>query len=175
MNSLRLVRTAAILFALCTGLSMAQDLDSLRALGQVANEEQLREIIAREPAPGMSYRQLAEFFRDQGVAALRLGDWSARERIYRRWIKDVPDNFVPRWGLFEALTGTDKRAEALELGESVLRDAVSPIDKVRLNSVLAIYYLNIGNLKRTHELLGAAEKIIAGNFNGENRGVTQAF
>ena len=170
-----LVRAAAVLFVLCTGLSVAQDLGSLRALTQVANEEQLREIVAREPASGMSYRQLAEFFRDQGVAALRLGDWSARERIYRRWIKDVPDNFVPRWALFEALTGTDKRAEALELGESVLRDAVSPIDKVRLNNVLALVYLTNGNLKRTRELLGAAEKIIAADFNGENRGAGQAF
>lgn len=175
MRLLVLLRAVSASLLLLGGACLAQDLDSLRALGQVDNEEPLRAVLKREPAPGMSALQLAEFYQAQAVAARRLGDRIAQERILRRWIKDVPNNMGPRRSLFGVLVATDKRAEGLALGESVLRDEVSSFYKVRLSSALAIQYLNSGNLNRARELLIAAEKMIAGNFNRENMGAAQAF
>ena len=147
----------------------------LRKQAHVANREPLQQIIAREPAAGLSYRQLTAFYTEQDLAARQLEDRAALERILRRWIKEVPDNFTPRWTLWRLLAGSERQQEGLQVGESVVRDAVWQFDIVRANSLLAGDYLEAGNLARTHTLLFAAQKVITDSLDGQRLGSDGAF
>ena len=127
LRFLALLRLLSVTFLLLGGACRAQDLDSWPALGQVANEEQLRQTVAQEPSPGMSAPQLTQFYRAQAVAAGLLGDRIAQERILRRWIKDVPNNLGPRRLLSDVLVATDSH----ELYEKLFKPVAASLHGAR--------------------------------------------
>lgn len=120
--------------------------------------ERLQEILDKPVDPSSLYTSRTGIYRQKDLAAFKLGDAVKREENLREWA-----NFDPtegKWGLMSLLMGTEKRAEAYQLGQELIQTQKWPPSAVRLRLQLANEYLTDSNLKESGRLLSEAESLL---------------
>jgi CHAT domain-containing protein len=137
------------------------------AAGVRVDAAELRRLIESEPPPGLLYQDLDAFYRRQIQAARILFRPADEERIARRWVEKVPDNYVARAYLWAAVVGRNARwDEGLRLGEGVLAETVRPSVRARFAVGLAHHYRLAGQPERANALMREAEQIVDSGFSG---------
>ncbi len=126
-----------------------------------AERARLQTILDEPIPPGALNLTRNEIYRRKDLAAFRLGDNVARERVLREWaaIEDTG-----RWNLRILLAATDKRDEAYRIGEEMLQARRSPINAVRLRMSLAMDHLQDGQVPQAKKLIDEAEAIVRRDF-----------
>ncbi len=154
------------------GLASAQE-ETQQAL-KLSEQEvaRLKAILDAPIDPNGLKANVVEAYKQKDTAAWKLGDMGRRESILREWAAMDPN---ARWALRGFLSQTEKRAEAYELGQELVRQMKWPPDAVRLRSELARDYMNDSNLKQATALIEDAEAVIKNEFGSLNRRGPNAY
>ena len=112
---LRCLGAGLLLLGLC---SQAQNLDQAGVRLSPEERERLQAILDKPIDPGSLNTTRTLIYRQKDLAAFKLGLNAIREQNLREWAKfDVEG----QWSLRGFLSGTEKRAEAFELGHRMIQ------------------------------------------------------
>ena len=138
-------------------LGGAQIIDAPAIVLQPAEIQRLRDILNTEIDPNQLNSKKIEQFKQKELAAVKLGDMAAREKNLREWMKVEEEG---AWILRSYLAGTERRAEAYELGHEIMAKASWPPVKARMGIFVAENYVEDGDLTRASSLLSNAENTL---------------
>ena len=157
---------------LCCSFAWAQEEDEPPLKLPESEIQRLRDVLAAPIDANALKTKIDEAYKQKDHAAWKLGDMAQREANLREWAQVQPN---ARWNLRNLLSGTEKRAEAYALGESLLKESRSPMEAVRLRCQIALDYIEDSNYKQAVSLLGEAEKLIQFDFRSASRRGSTAY
>ena len=160
---LRCLGAGLLLLGLC---SQAQNLDQAGVRLSPEERERLQAILDKPIDPGSLNTTRTLIYRQKDLAAFKLGLNAIREQNLREWAKfDVEG----QWSLRGFLSGTEKRAEAFELGHRMIQSERWPPSAIRLRVYVAMDYLDDNNLPQTVRLMDEAENLIKSDLRNMPR------
>lgn len=136
----------------------AQSFDEAGVRLAPQERERLQAILDKPVDPNSLFSSRTDIHRQKDLAAFKLGDAVRREENLREWAKFDP--MEGKWGLMSHLMGTEKRAEAYQLGLELIQLQKWPPSAVRIRLQVANEYLNDSNLKEAGRLLSEAEALL---------------
>lgn len=144
----------------CAGacLVQAQSFDEAGVRLSPQERERLQQILDKPVDPNSLFSSRTEVYRQKDLAAFKLGDALKREENLREWAKSDP--MEAKWGLMGLLMGTEKRAEAFQVGQELIQLQKWPPSAVRIRLQVANEYLNDSNIKEAGRLLSEAEALL---------------
>lgn len=152
-----------LLLGLC---AQAQNLDQAGVRLSPEERERLQAILDKPIDPGSLNTTRTLIYRQKDLAAFKLGLNAIREQNLREWAKfDVEG----QWSLRGFLSGTEKRAEAFELGHRMIQSERWPPSAIRLRVYVAMDYLDDNNLPQTIRLMDEAENLIKSDLRNMPR------
>ena len=166
-------KTIAALKHLCTGLvvlfslcAQAQNLDQAGIRLSPEERERMQAILDKPIDPGALNTTRTLIYRQKDLAAFKLGQNGIREQNLREWAKfDVEG----QWSLRGFLSGTEKRAEAFELGHKMIQSERWPPSAIRLRVYVAMDYLDDNNIPQAARLMDEAENLIKSDLRNMTR------
>ena len=144
--------------AASASLLLAQNFDQAGVQLSAQERERLQSILDKPVDPNSLFISRTDIYRQKDLAAFKLGDAIRREENLREWAKFDP--MEGKWGLMGLLMGTEKRAEAFQLGHELIQLQKWPPSAVRIRLQVATEYLNDSNLKEAGRLLSEAEALL---------------
>ena len=167
ISSLVFKRFWLVLLCALSCLAQAQSFDEAGVRLPPQERERLQAILDKPVDPNSLFSSRTDIYRQKDLAAFKLGNAVRREEILREWSQFDP--MEGKWSLMSLLMGTEKRAEAYQLGQELIQLQKWPPSAVRVRLQLANEYLNDSNLKETARLLSEAEALLKGDVRNMPR------
>ena len=153
------LKAALIFFALIffTFESWAQFDDAPPIQIDQAERQRLRSILDSEIDQSQLNTKKIEQHKQKELAAAALGDFAAREKNLREWMLIDQEG---AWVLRSVLSNTERRAEAYEIGHSIIQKERRPIVSARMKLYVASDYIEDNELVKASELFLQTEGVI---------------
>ena len=153
------LKAALIFFALIffTFESRAQFDDAPPIKIDQAERQRLRSILDSEIDQSQLNTKKIEQHKQKELAAAALGDFAAREKNLREWMLIDQEG---AWVLRSVLSNTERRAEAYEIGHSIIQKERQPIVSARMKLYVASDYIEDNELVKASELFLQTEGVI---------------
>ena len=156
----RIFKLIFCLLTLCTSLVWAQFDEAIPLKLDPAESQRLRQFLDAEIEPNLLHKTKIEIHKKRELAAIALGDSSAREKNLREWMQIDEDG---AWILRGYLAGTERRAESYEIGQSIIKNARWPMAAARMRIMLADAYIDDSDLENASAMLTSAEATLRSN------------
>ena len=153
---LKTVLLICLLQTISTG-SWAQFDDTPPIQLEQAEVQRLRAILNADIDQGQLNTKKIEIHKQKEIAAATLGDFAAREKNLREWMQIDSEG---AWVLRSLLSNTERRAEAYEIGLSIIQKERNPGAAARMKLFVASDYVEDNELAKASELLAQAETVI---------------
>ena len=125
----------------------------------------LQELLAQAVPADLPKPQRIDLYGRKNVAAIRLGDWTAREAVLREW---AAIDASGKWELRIALSGTEKHAEGLALGQQMIAEEKVPARLAQLRIRQANDLLSSGLTGPAKAQIDAATPLVPKDLNRLN-------
>ena len=103
-----------------------------------AEVQRLRSILDAEIDQTQLNTKKIEQHKQKEIAAAALGDFAAREKNLRQWMQIDQEG---AWVLRSVLSNTERRAEAYEIGLSIIQKERQPVASARMKLFVASDYV----------------------------------
>ena len=140
-----------------SAISWAQFDDAPPIKVDQAERQRLQAILDAEIDQGQLNSKKIEQHKQKEIAAATLGDFAAREKNLRAWMQIDQEG---AWVLRSVLSNTERRAEAYEIGLSIIQKEKQPVVAARMKLYVASDYVEDNELAKAAELISQAEGVI---------------
>ena len=140
-----------------SAISWAQFDDTPPIKVDQAERQRLQAILDAEIDQGQLNSKKIEQHKQKEIAAATLGDFAAREKNLRAWMQIDQEG---AWVLRSVLSNTERRAEAYEIGLSIIQKEKQPVAAARMKLFVASDYVEDNELAKAAELISQAEGVI---------------